>query len=171
MTTADLKRAFMDERPVRYNGITYQRVTAVIYRKTPDKTGLLVQGELLDKNGRAVMIAAAERIEVEETEMTQEIITITVEAGQMTARRKTMKIAQRRPVPVWAIVKYAALTIAGIMLFREGAARALAYRGYFAVGGEVFALFLPVFYYCLSRTVRDLITDIKNGFKPEYEED
>ena len=69
------------------------------------------------------------------------------------------------------IVKYAALTIAGIMLFREGAARALAYRGYFAVGGEVFALFLPVFYYCLSRTVRDLITDIKNGFKPEYEED
>ena len=52
MTTADLKRAFMDERPVRYNGITYQRVTAVIYRKTPDKTGLLVQGELLDKNGK-----------------------------------------------------------------------------------------------------------------------
>lgn len=52
--------------------------------------------------------------------MTQEIITITVEAGQMTARRKPRKIAQRRPVPVWAIVKYAALTIAGIMLFREG---------------------------------------------------
>lgn len=59
--------------------------------------------------------------------MTQEIITITVEAGQMTARRKSRKIDQRRPVPVWAIVKYAALTIAGIMLFREGAARALAY--------------------------------------------
>ena len=96
--------------------------------------------------------------------MTQEIITITVEAGQMTARRKSRKIAQRRPVPVWAIVKYAALTIAGIMLFREGAARALAYRGYFAVGGEVFALFLPVFYYCLSRTVRDLITDISKAF-------
>ena len=38
----------------------------MIYRKTPDKTGLLVQGELLDKNGRAVMIAAAKRIEVEE---------------------------------------------------------------------------------------------------------
>lgn len=34
--------------------------------------------------------------------MTQEIITITVEAGQMTARRKYRKIAQRRPVPVWA---------------------------------------------------------------------
>ena len=60
--------------------------------------------------------------------MTQEIITITVEAGQVTARQKPRKIAQRRPVPVWAIVKYAALTIAGIMLFREGAARALAYQ-------------------------------------------
>lgn len=47
--------------------------------------------------------------------MTQEIITITVEAGQMTARRKPRKIAQRRPVPVWVIVKYAALTIAGII--------------------------------------------------------
>ena len=32
--------------------------------------------------------------------MTQEIITITVEAGQMTARRKPRKIALRRPVPV-----------------------------------------------------------------------
>ena len=41
----------------------------MIYRKTPDKTGLLVQGELLDKNGRAVMIAAAERIEVEEPKL------------------------------------------------------------------------------------------------------
>ena len=66
MPTADLKRAVMVERPVRDNGIPDQRVTAGIYRKTPDKTGLLVQGELLDKNGRAVMIAAAERIEVEE---------------------------------------------------------------------------------------------------------
>ena len=37
--------------------------------------------------------------------MTQEIITITVEAGQMTARRKSRKIAQRRPVSVWTILK------------------------------------------------------------------
>lgn len=66
MTVNELKRAFLDERPVAFGGITYQKITAVIYRKTPDKTGLLVQGELLDKNGRAVMIAAAERIEVEE---------------------------------------------------------------------------------------------------------
>ena len=103
--------------------------------------------------------------------MTQEIITITVEAGQMTARRKSRKIAQRRPVPAWAIVKYAAMTIAGIMLFRESAARALAYRGDFAVGGEVFALFLPLFFNCLSRTFRDLTTDIKKSSKPETEGD
>ena len=43
--------------------------------------------------------------------MTQEIITITVEAGQMTARRKSRKIAQRRPVPVWAIVKLSLIHI------------------------------------------------------------
>ena len=36
--------------------------------------------------------------------MTQEIITITVEAGQMTARRKYRKIAQRRPVPVLSLI-------------------------------------------------------------------
>lgn len=41
--------------------------------------------------------------------MTQEIITITVEAGQMTARRKSRKIDQRRPVPVWAIKEIANL--------------------------------------------------------------
>ena len=100
--------------------------------------------------------------------MTQEIITITVEAGQMTARRKSRKIAQRRPVPVWTIVKYAALTIAGIMLFREGAARALAYRGYFAVGGEVFALFLPVFYYCLSHNYASCRRNICNKFFSDF---
>ena len=51
--------------------------------------------------------------------MTQEIITITVEAGQMTARRKSRKIDQRRPVPVWAIVKYAALCAGLPGLFRR----------------------------------------------------
>lgn len=62
VTVNELKRAFLDERPVTYNGITYQKITAVIYRKTPDGKGLHVQGELLDRNGRAVVIAAADRI-------------------------------------------------------------------------------------------------------------
>ena len=62
MTVIELKRAFLDERPVAFGGITYQKITAVIYRKTPDGKGLHVQGELLDRNGRAVAIAAADRI-------------------------------------------------------------------------------------------------------------
>ena len=105
--------------------------------------------------------------------MTQEIITITVGAGQARPRRRGRKSRQRKARRAfWLnVAKYAALTVAGILLFRAGAAYALAERGYKAIGGEVFALFLPAFYYCLSRTVRDLITDIKNGFKPEYEED
>ena len=39
MTVNELKRAFLDERPVAFGGITYQKITAVIYRKTPDGKG------------------------------------------------------------------------------------------------------------------------------------
>lgn len=66
MTVNELKRAFMDERPVKFNGIIYQKITAVIYRKTTDGKAVRVQGELLDKNGRAVAIAAADRISLAE---------------------------------------------------------------------------------------------------------
>ncbi len=57
------------------------------------------------------------------------------------------------------VAKYAALTLAGILLFRAGQARALIERGCAAVGGEAFALFLPALYYMISRTVRDVIAD------------
>lgn len=67
MTVKELKQAFIDECPVIFDGITYQRITAVIYRKSPDGKGLRVQGELLDRNGRAVAIAAVNRIEKEES--------------------------------------------------------------------------------------------------------
>ena len=33
MTGAELKAALMEEYPVRYAGITYQKITALIYRK------------------------------------------------------------------------------------------------------------------------------------------
>ena len=62
MTINELKRALMDECPVMLGGLTYKKVTAVIYRKAADGTGLHVQGELLDRNGRAVAIAPPERI-------------------------------------------------------------------------------------------------------------
>ena len=60
-------------------------------------------------------------------------------------------------IPVAAIAKYAALTLVGVLLFRAGQARALAERGYEALGGEVFALFLPGFYWMVSRVIRDAL--------------
>lgn len=66
------------------------------------------------------------------------------------------------------VAKYAALTLAGIILFRAGAAYGLKERGYSAVGGEAFALLLPVFWYAAEKTLRDFITDAKNGFQPKF---
>ncbi len=77
-------------------------------------------------------------------------------------RRKRQGFPWYQRDGVWIIAKYAALTLAGILLFRAGQARALIDRGYEALGGEVFALFLPAFYYLISRTVRDTIKDTKN---------
>jgi formate hydrogenlyase subunit 3/multisubunit Na+/H+ antiporter MnhD subunit len=72
---------------------------------------------------------------------------------------------------MWAIAKYAALTVAGIVLFRIGTVYAYRQRGYTAVGGEVFALFLPAIYYAVSRTIKDFIADVINGYTPEFKED
>lgn len=66
-------------------------------------------------------------------------------------RRKPTSLYRKRAewqlldnVPIKAIVKYAALTLIGFLLFQAGQAHALAERGYEALGGEAFALFLPV---------------------------
>lgn len=88
---------------------------------------------------------------------------ITIErrgAGQ--TRRKRQGVHLRERVRLAVIAKYAALTLAGIILFRAGQARALTERGYAAVGGEGFALLLPAFYYLISRAVRDMIEDAQN---------
>lgn len=58
--------------------------------------------------------------------------------------RQERKGRLRDHIRLAAIAKYAALTLAGILLFRTEQAQALAERGYEALGGEVFALFLPV---------------------------
>lgn len=100
--------------------------------------------------------------------MTQEIRTITIGAGQARPRRRSQKHTRRRVrLNGWTVAKYAALTVAGVLLFRAGAAYALTERGYKAIGGEVFALFLPVFYYTISATVRDYIKEIKSIFREE----
>lgn len=56
--------------------------------------------------------------------MTQEIITIAVGAGQARPRRRVRKSRQRKARRAfWLnVAKYAALTVAGILLFRAGAA-------------------------------------------------
>ncbi len=38
MTVNELKRAFLDERPVAFGGITYQKITAVIYDPGRERT-------------------------------------------------------------------------------------------------------------------------------------
>ena len=88
--------------------------------------------------------------------------TITRGAGQ--ARRSAARL-------ILTVAKYAALTLAGIILFRAGAAYALTERGYSAVGGEAVALLLPVLWYLISQTVRDFTKDEKNGYLPDYKEE
>lgn len=88
-----------------------------------------------------------------------------------------MKIERRKPVSLFRMkrkrllrdhirlavaAKYAALTLVGVLLFRAGQARALAERGYEALGGEVFALLLPVLYWMVVRVARDIL-NIKEG--------
>lgn len=60
------------------------------------------------------------------------------------------------------ILKYLALFLVGVILFKLAAAQALIDRGYSAVGGEVFFLFLPVIYYLISKIVRDWLDDLKD---------
>lgn len=88
-----------------------------------------------------------------------------------------IKIERRQPVNLFrvkrkwrlrehirptVVVKYTVLTLAGFLLFRAGQAHALAERGYEALGGEVFALFLPVFYWMVGRVARDVL-DMRGG--------
>ena len=80
-------------------------------------------------------------------------------AGQAPPRRRT---SRRATVSRATIALYATLTVAGILLFRAGAAVAYMERGYSAVGGEVFALFLPVFYYIISQVIGEFAADMKN---------
>lgn len=63
MTRDELKAAFMEQCPVIYNGMTYQHISAIIYRRNKPGKGLIVQAELLDRTGRSVTIAAVDRIE------------------------------------------------------------------------------------------------------------
>lgn len=64
MTHDEVKAAFKAECPVVFNGIRYKRISALIYRKNPIGTGMVIQAELLDQNYNAVLIVSPERIEI-----------------------------------------------------------------------------------------------------------
>ena len=66
-------------------------------------------------------------------------------------------------VNVWAVARYALLTVAGILLYKAGAAYALQERGYYAVGGEVLALLLPVLYCVAAAIIRDIVREPEGG--------
>ena len=66
---------------------------------------------------------------------------------------------------ILTVAKYTGLTLAGIMLFRAGQARGLIDRGYAAIGGEVFTLFLPAYYFIISKLARDVIADKQGNSK------
>lgn len=87
-----------------------------------------------------------------------EIKTARRRAGQAQLWRRKNR---RERVNGATIVLYAMLTVAGILLFRAGAAYAYAERGYRAVGGEVFALFLPALFYFISQAISTFATDMK----------
>jgi len=63
----------------------------------------------------------------------------------------------------FAVLKYAALTAAGVLLFRWGQGYALAERGYEAIGGEALLLGLSLFWYLTETTIRDTVRDFRKG--------
>lgn len=79
-----------------------------------------------------------------------------------TARRRKRKHRRKKKGPsAGTVVKYAILTLLGIWLYRLGAEAAFQQRGYFAIGGEGFALLLPYFVWAVVRTAKDTVADMK----------
>lgn len=60
MTNEELKAALFSGCPVEHNGAVYKKVTAIIYRNVGGT--LLIQAELLDKNGNSVSIVNPTKI-------------------------------------------------------------------------------------------------------------
>lgn len=63
MTDLEAKAAFLEKCPIICAGITYQRISALIYREKRDYPGITLQVELLDRGGNSVTITAPDRIE------------------------------------------------------------------------------------------------------------
>ena len=97
-------------------------------------------------------------------EIVEKVKYIKVRAGQAPKRRVSLRKWLAR-LNGWTVAWYAFLTVAGVLLYKLGAAYALRERGYYAVGGEALALLLPVFYYCAAATIRDILRNAKDQGK------
>ncbi len=91
--------------------------------------------------------------------LTVEIIVVTIHKRE---RAKSGQARQRAGLREWiarlngwTVAWYTFLTLAGVALYKVGAAYALRERGYYAVGGEALALLLPVLYYVAAAIIRD----------------
>lgn len=65
---------------------------------------------------------------------------------------------------VLTALKWAVLTLAGVLLFITAKGAALEQRGYTAHGGEYLILPLPLWWWLIERCVGDFIRDIKAEF-------
>lgn len=89
-----------------------------------------------------------------------------IQNTQAATRRRSRPLRAGRTLTVnvaFAVLKYAALTAAGVLLFRWGQGYALAERGYEAIGGEALLLGLPLFWYLTETTIRDTVRDFRKG--------
>ncbi len=82
-----------------------------------------------------------------------------IKVGQAPKRRRVSLRTWIARLNGWAVAWYAFLAVAGVLLYKLGAAYAMRERGYYAVGGEALALLLPVLYYVAKAMVRDIIKD------------
>lgn len=90
---------------------------------------------------------------------TEIVVTLHSRAESGQARRRVSLRKWLIRLSGWTVAWYAFLTVAGILLYKVGAASALRERGYYAVGGEAVALLLPVLYYVVITTIRDIVQD------------
>lgn len=60
MNNQELKEALLQRYPVSFRGITYDYISAIIYRAVNGE--IIISAELTDKNGKSVTIAAPDAI-------------------------------------------------------------------------------------------------------------
>lgn len=84
-----------------------------------------------------------------------------IKIGQAQRRRVSLRKWIAR-LNGWTVAWYVFLTVAGLLLYKLGAACAMRERGYSAVGGEALALLLPVLYYAAAAVARDIAGDRKS---------